>query len=60
MTSQDDKRKQPKANQPERPRATPMFTAMHAPRYQRQIPQKEINAREQTNLICYVGGAHAR
>jgi len=35
-----------------------MFTAIHAARYQRQDLMKEINAREQTNLICYVAGIH--
>jgi ATP-dependent protease ClpP protease subunit len=38
------------------PSKTPMFTAMHAARYQRQDLIKEIDAREQTSLICYVGG----
>jgi ClpP class serine protease len=37
---------------------TPMFTATHASRYQRQDLMKEINARERTSLICYVGGLH--
>lgn len=60
MTDQDGKGEEPyAANRSERPPSkTPMFTAMHAPRYQRQDLLKEINAREQTNLICYVGGRH--
>lgn len=60
MTDQEGKSDKPNAaNQPERaPSKTPMFTAMHATRYQRQDLLKEINAREQTNLICYVGGRH--
>lgn len=39
------------------PSKTPMFTAMHAQRYQRQDLMKEINEREGTHLICYVGGS---
>jgi ClpP class serine protease len=35
---------------------TPMYAAMNAGRYQRQELIKHINASEQTNLICYVGG----
>jgi len=35
---------------------TPMFTATHAARYLRQDLMKEINRREKTQLICYVGG----
>ena len=35
---------------------TPMFTATNAARYQRQDVIKEVNAREGTELICYVGG----
>jgi ClpP class serine protease len=35
---------------------TPMFTATNAGRYQRQELIKEINRREETELICYVGG----
>jgi ClpP class serine protease len=37
---------------------TPMFTARHAARYERQDLIKEIDASEGTNLICYVGGYH--
>ena len=37
---------------------TPMFTATHASRYQRQDLMKEINSREKTHLICYIGGGH--
>src|SRR5580704_15493804 len=33
-----------------------MFTAMNAVRYQRQDLIREINGREKTELICYVGG----
>jgi len=35
---------------------TPMFTAMHASRYERQDLIKSINEAEVTNLICYVCG----
>jgi Serine dehydrogenase proteinase len=35
---------------------TPMYTAMHAPRYQRQELIKIIDKAEGTHLICYVGG----
>ena len=34
---------------------TPMFTAMHSSRYERQDLIKNINEAENTNLICYVG-----
>jgi serine dehydrogenase proteinase len=34
---------------------TPMYAALNAGRYQRQELIKQINAAEQTNLICYVG-----
>lgn len=37
---------------------TPMFTATHAARYQRQDLIKQINAREGTELISYIGGLH--
>jgi ATP-dependent protease ClpP protease subunit len=35
---------------------TPMYAALNAGRYQRQELIKQINASENTNLICYVGG----
>lgn len=35
---------------------TPMYTATNAGRYQRQELIQEINKREGTELICYVGG----
>lgn len=47
------------ATPPASPRAlskTPMFTATNAARYQRQELIKEINKREGTELLCYVGG----
>jgi ClpP class serine protease len=36
---------------------TPMFTARHSARYERQDLIKEIDAAEHTHLICYVGGS---
>jgi hypothetical protein len=38
------------------PTKTPMYTAINAARYQRQELIKLINEKEDTNLICYVGG----
>lgn len=36
---------------------TPMFTAVHAIRYQRQHLIREIQNETRTTLLCYVGGA---
>jgi len=36
---------------------TPLFQAMHAPRYQRQAIIRQIQVRTGHLLICYVGGA---
>lgn len=44
------------ATSPRSPSKTPMFTATNAGRYQRQDLIKEINKREGTELLCYVGG----
>jgi len=44
---------------PRPPSKTPMYTAMHAPRYQRQELIKAIDQNEGTHLICYVGGLTA-
>jgi len=39
---------------------TPMFAAMHANRYQRQALIREIEARTDAVLICYVSGANCQ
>jgi len=41
-------------------RKTPMYTAMHSSRYERQELIKVINQEEGTHLICYVGGMNAQ
>jgi hypothetical protein len=61
------KRKQPKSaavpsseiekvapNSPKAPTKTPMYSAMNSARYLRQDLIKIINAKENTNLLCYV------
>jgi ClpP class serine protease len=42
------------------PTKTPMFTARNSARYERQDLIKAINQAEQTQLICYVGGANTQ
>ena len=37
---------------------TPMFTAMHSARYQRQAIMRELDRERKSNLICYVSGDH--
>ena len=49
----DEPQDEPK---PRRMRKTPMFTAVHAGRYNRQELIREIDFEEKTSLICYVGG----
>jgi hypothetical protein len=39
------------------PAKTPMFTARHSGRYERQDLIKAINLTEGTQLICYIGGS---
>jgi hypothetical protein len=39
---------------------TPMFAAMHASRYQRQALIREIEARSEAVLICYVSGPNCQ
>lgn len=41
-------------------RKTPMYTAMHASRYERQELIRSINDHEETHLICYVAGANTQ
>jgi Serine dehydrogenase proteinase len=41
------------------PSKTPMYEAIHAPRYHRQQLIKNIEDRSQRRLICYLSGKHA-
>jgi hypothetical protein len=41
------------------PSKTPMYKAIHAPRYQRQALMKDIERQSTSHLICYVSGKAA-
>jgi Serine dehydrogenase proteinase len=41
------------------PSKTPMYKAIHAPRYQRQALMREIEQKSNSQLICYVSGKAA-
>jgi len=61
MNQREDAEVQPQPIIPQLPRAfekTPMFTAMHAARYQRQLLVREIESKE-PKLLCYVAGNKA-
>ncbi len=62
MSQGEEVDEQPQLIAPQPPRAiekTPMFTAMHAARYQRQTLIKDIEA-DQPKLLCYVAGNKAQ